>query len=69
MKVNNFKATPNNLNLQNIKKDLDDKYKDKAKDKQKKMPWKNWENWVNSTCDSVKLLKNDEIKSLLIKAN
>jgi hypothetical protein len=67
MKVNNFKATPSNLNLQNIKKDLDDKSKDKAKDKEKKMPWKNWENWVNSTYDSVKLLKNDEIKSLLIK--
>ena len=69
MKVHNFKATPSNLNLQIIKKDLNDKSKDKAKDKEKKMPWKNWENWVNSTNWSAKLLKEDEIKSLLIKAN
>ncbi len=67
MKLASFKSNPINLNLQNIKKDLDDKSKDKVKNKEKKMPWKNWENWVNSTCDSVKLLKNDEIKSLLIK--
>lgn len=69
MKVNNFKATPSNFNLQNIKKDLHDKSKDKEKDKEKKVPWKNWENWENSTYWSAKLLKEDEIKSLLIKAN
>lgn len=67
MKVNNFKATPNDFNLQNIKKDLDNKSKNKEKDKEKKVPWKNWENWVNSNCKTPKLLKEDEIKSLLKK--
>ena len=69
MAINNFKSNPINLNLQNIKKDLDDNSKDKAKDKEIKVEWKNWENWVNSNCslNNVKLLKDDEIKSLLKK--